>query len=125
GAKCLLTKLDQYGNCIEINRSMFNACKDISLIGWTDKEFRTMAILSGCDYLANMNKMGLKTSYRLVRKHKDIEKILKMLRFDGQFTVPVDYLEKFRQAELTFLHQRVFCPAGKELVMLTEPEEKL
>ena len=129
GAKRLLTKLDQYGDCIEINRNDFTACRDISLVGWSDVEFRRMAILSGCDYLPSINKMGLKTAYRLVRKHKTIEKIIRILKFDGQFHVPTGYLESFRKAELTFLHQRVFCPLTNALIMNTgiaidtEPED--
>lgn len=120
GAKRLLTKLDQYGDCIEINRADFTACREISLVGWSDAEFRRMAILSGCDYLASINRMGLKSAYRLVRKHKTIEKILRMLSFDGQYHIPSGYLEAFYKAELTFLHQRVFCPLKKDVVMMTE-----
>ena len=120
GAKRLLTKLDQYGDCIEINRADFTACREISLVGWSDADFRRMAILSGCDYLANINRMGLKSAYRLVRKHKTIEKIIRMLSFDGQYHVPPGYLEAFYKAELTFLHQRVFCPLRKEVVMMTD-----
>ncbi len=120
GARSLLTKLDQYGDCVEINRKDFTACREISLVGWTDEDFRRMAILSGCDYLASINKMGLKTAYRLVRKHKTIEKILRMLQFDGQYHVPTGYSEAFRQAELTFLHQRVFCPLANSLVLNTD-----
>ena len=122
GAKKLLTKLDQYGDCIEINRNDFTSCREISLVGWTDADFRRMAILSGCDYLANMNKMGLKTAYRLVRKYKTLEKIIRMLQFDGQYHVPTGYIEAFQQAELTFLHQRVFCPiAGKNVMINSLP----
>ncbi|MCJ1250281.1 Rad2 nuclease [Trapelia coarctata] len=120
GAKRLLTKLDQYGDCIEINRNDFTACTEISLVGWSDAEFRQMAILSGCDYLANINNMGLKTAYRLVRKYKSVEKILKILQFDGKYRVPLGYLASFQRAELTFLHQRVFCPQEMKLVMATE-----
>lgn len=120
GAKRLLTKLDQYGDCIEINRADFTACREISLVGWSDAEFRRMAILSGCDYLASINKMGLKTAYRYVRKYKTIEKILQMLQFDGQYHVPIDYLQAFYKAELTFLHQRVFCPVKNDVVMMTD-----
>lgn len=125
GAKCLLTKLDQYGNCIEINKADFCACKEITLTGWSDVEFRQMAILSGCDYLASINNMGLKTAYRMVRKHKTIEKVIRMLQFDGKFHVPQGYLEAFRQAELTFLHQRVFCPKSLRLVLHTQPEKPI
>ncbi|KAL8841339.1 MAG: hypothetical protein Q9170_000970 [Blastenia crenularia] len=122
GAKRLLTKLEQYGDCVEISRDDFTSCREISLVGWTDADFRRMAILSGCDYLPSINKMGLKTAYRLVRKHKTIEKILRMLQFDGQFYVPAGYLEAFQRAELTFLHQRVFCPIANDIVIMTQPE---
>ncbi len=125
GAKSLLTKLDQYGDCVEINRNDFTACREVSLVGWTDEEFRRMAILSGCDYLASINKMGLKTAYRLVRKHKTIEKVLRMLQFDGQYRVPPGYLEAFQQAELTFLHQRVFCPIRNSLVLSTDLDDNM
>ena len=125
GAKCLLTKLDKYGNCIEINQADFCACREISLTGWSDTEFRQMAILSGCDYLASINNMGLKTAYRMVRKHKTIEKVIRMLQFDGKFLVPKGYLEAFYRAELTFLHQRVFCPIAQTLVLHTEPDHPI
>jgi exonuclease-1 len=120
-----LTKLDQYGNCIEINQADFCACREISLAGWTEKEFRQMAILSGCDYLASIPNMGLKTAHRMIRKYKTVEKILRMLQFDGKYHVPKDYLDLFYQAELTFLHQRVFCPIEDKVVFHTEPEQPI
>ncbi|KAA8646006.1 hypothetical protein EYZ11_010629 [Aspergillus tanneri] len=119
GAKRLLSKLDQHGDCIEINRADFTACREVSFIGWTDADFRRMCILSGCDYLPNIAKMGLKTAYRSIRKYKSVERALRMLQFEGQYRVPADYLENFKQAELTFLYQRVFCPKAGKLVTLT------
>ena len=116
GAKRLLTKLDQYGDSIEINRADFSACREISLVGWTDEEFRRMAILSGCDYLGNITGMGLKNAYRLVRKFKTAEKIVRMLQFDGKYHVPPGYLDDFQRAELTFRFQRVYCPQQKRVV---------
>jgi len=125
GAKCLLTKLDQYGNCIEVNKNDFCACRDINLTGWSDIEFRCMAILSGCDYLNRIGSMGLKTAYQMVRKHKTIEKVLRMMQFDGKYHVPKGYLEAFYQAEYTFLHQRVYCPISNRLVFHTEPSQPI
>ena len=122
GAKRLVTKLDQHGECVEINRADFTACREVSLIGWTDADFRRMCILSGCDYLANIPKLGLKTAYRSIRKYKTVERALQMLRFEGQYQVPPDYLQNFNQAELTFLYQRVFCPTAGKLVTLTFPD---
>ncbi|KAH6670944.1 exodeoxyribonuclease [Plectosphaerella plurivora] len=123
GCKRLLTKLDQYGNCIEVNRRDFCAVREVSLTGWTDADFRHMAILSGCDYLAGINNMGLKTAYRMIRKHKTPERLIRMIQFEGKHRVPEDYMADFTKAELTFLHQRVYCPSKKELVFLTEPAE--
>lgn len=123
GAQCLLTKLDQYGDCIMINRADFTACREISLVGWSDAEFRTMSILSGCDYLASIDKMGLKTAYRLIRKHKTVERIIRSVQFDGKMKVPPGYLEAFNRAEATFLYQWVYCPEAKGLVNFSHPPE--
>ncbi|KAK2759831.1 Rad2 nuclease [Arachnomyces sp. PD_36] len=125
GAKRLLSKLDQHGDCIEINRSDFTACRDISLIGWSDADFRRMCILSGCDYLPSIPKMGLKTAYRSIRKYKTVDRVLKMLQFEGQYRIPPMYQENFKQAELTFLHQWVFNPKEGKLVMLTPPDKDI
>lgn len=121
GARCLLTKLDQYGHCIMINRADFTACRDISLVGWTDADFRLMCILSGCDYLASIDKMGLKTAYTLIRKHKTVERIVRAVQFDGKMKVPAGYLDDFAQADATFLYQWVYCSESQSLVNFTEP----
>lgn len=120
GVQCLLTKLDQYGECVMINKADFTSCRDISLVGWTDREFRMMAMLSGCDYLPGIDKMGLKTAYRLVRKHKTLDRVVRTVQFDGKMRVPKGYLEDFSRAERTFLHQWVFCPETKCLTHLNQ-----
>ncbi|KPM35733.1 hypothetical protein AK830_g10850 [Neonectria ditissima] len=119
GAKKLLTKLDPYGNCIEISRKDFCRCREVSLTGWSDTEFRRMAIMSGCDYLDGLPGMGLKTAYRMLRKSKVPERVVRMVQFSGK-RVSENYLTQFYQAELTFLHQWVFCPKKQKLVHLTE-----
>jgi exonuclease-1 len=119
GAKVLLTKLDQYGECIQIRRADFTACREVSFVGWSDAEFRQMAILSGCDYLGSIDKMGLKTAYRLLRKHRTLEKVLRALRFEAKFKVPEGYQDAFEQAERTFLFQWVYCPEEGGLVHFT------
>jgi exonuclease-1 len=119
GAKCLITKLDKYGECVEINRSHFAACKEISLVGWSDTDFRRMAILSGCDYLPGIGGLGLKTAHRMLRKYKTVDRLVKAAQFDGKLKVPSDFMADFDQAEKTFLYQWVFCPLAKQLVHLT------
>ncbi|TKX20159.1 exodeoxyribonuclease [Elsinoe australis] len=125
GAKSLLTKLDQYGDCVAIHRKDFTACRDISFAGWSDSEFRWMSILSGCDYLAPIGNVGLKTAHRLIRKHKTAERTIKAIQFDGKSKVPQNYLQDFKDAELTFLYQWVYCPLAKQLVNITPPAKDI
>ncbi|KAI0148604.1 hypothetical protein GGR57DRAFT_236427 [Xylariaceae sp. FL1272] len=119
GAKRLITKLNHQGQCVEINRRDFGACREVSLTSWTDESFRHMGILSGCDYLSGLPGMGLKTAHRMLRKHRSPERVVRMLQFEGKSTVPANYLTLFKQAEQTFLYQWVFCPTAKKLVNLT------
>src|SRR5258708_16703598 len=81
GCKLVLFKLDSDGNCTCIRRDRFPSVREISLHGWTDQQFREMAvgcffdfllrllifkqILSGCDYLPSVPGLGLKTAHRL------------------------------------------------------------
>ena len=92
----------------------------LSLLGWSDAQFRTMAILSGCDYLPSIPGIGLKTAWALLRKHKTVKGMLGALRREGKKRVPKGYLDAFRRAEQVFLHQRVYDPARERLVHLTE-----
>ncbi|KAK6523963.1 Rad2 nuclease [Arthrobotrys megalospora] len=116
GAKCLLTKLGQYGECIAIHRSDLPKVSEANMAGWSDSEFCRMAILSGCDYLLNIPKMGIKTAYKFVRKYKSVDKIIRAIRMDGSFAVPTSYEKSFVIAEMTFRYQRVYCPKSCRLV---------
>ena len=84
-----------------------------------------MAILSGCDYLDNIQGLGIKKSHQLMRKYKTIDKVVKFLRLDGQYKIPLGYAQACRRAELTFMHQRVFCPEERKLVHLEPLPEHL
>ena len=79
-----------------------------------------MAILSGCDYLSSIPGVGLKTAWGLLKKHKTVENVVRALKMEGRKNVPKGYLEAFKLAEQVFLHQRVYDPARKMLVYLTD-----
>lgn len=44
GCKHVLFKLDSDGNCVSVKREMFGENKEASLVGWSDREFRWMAV---------------------------------------------------------------------------------
>ena len=125
GCRNLLLKLDPVeSTVIAISRTDFASLAStsgggISLLGWSDVQFRAMAILSGCDYLPSIPGVGLKTAWSLLRRHKTVANVVRALRMEGKKDVPKDYLESFKLAEKVFLHQRVYDPLQQMLVHLT------
>jgi len=77
GCKTLLLKMSQFGEVVEIKRERFgNVSGQVILRGFTDDDFRHMAILSGCDYLPSITGVGLITAYRLLRKfNKNVQRV--------------------------------------------------
>lgn len=126
GCKKLLLKLDAAEAIVtSISRCDFAALGattpgGFSLLGWTDDQFRAMAILSGCDYLPSIPGIGLKTAWNLLKKHKTAEKVIRAVRLEGKKGVANGYSEAFSLAEKVFLHQRVYDSAQERLVYLTE-----
>ncbi|KIM70538.1 hypothetical protein SCLCIDRAFT_12465 [Scleroderma citrinum Foug A] len=125
GCRNVLFKFDFASSTVtSISRADFSSVTaaegGISLAGWTDTQFRAMAILSGCDYLPSIPGVGLKTAWSLLRKHRSVEQVLRALRLEGKKSVPKGYLDAFHLAEKVFLHQRVYCPLDEKLVTLTE-----
>lgn len=125
GCKNVLLKLDAVqSTVISISRSDFASLTTsggggVSLLGWSDVQFRAMAILSGCDYLPSIPSVGLKTAWTLLRKHNTAENVIRALQIEGKKNVPKGYLEAFKLAEKVFMHQRVYDPTKQMLVHVT------
>ncbi|KAI5121955.1 hypothetical protein M0805_002026 [Coniferiporia weirii] len=126
GCQNVLFKLDTVSSTIiSISRSDFGspslASESVSLVGWSDSQFRWMAMLSGCDYLPSISGIGLKTAYQLLKKYNSVDRVVKMVRLEGKKTVPKGYIDAFYMAEKVFLHQRVYDPRLEKLVYLMSP----
>ncbi|CCL98226.1 uncharacterized protein FIBRA_00220 [Fibroporia radiculosa] len=127
GCKKVLFKLDPTSaTIICVSRADFASVTSgssggISLLGWSDVQFRSMAILSGCDYLPSIQGIGLKTAHSLLRKYKTVENVIRALNLEGKKKVPSNYLQAFRKAEKVFLYQRVYDPTQEMLVYLSDP----
>lgn len=77
-----------------------------------------MCILSGCDYLAPLGGIGLKTLHKYFLKHKTVDRVLYALRREANKLISREYETEFLKAELTFQHQRVYCPIEYKIVCL-------
>lgn len=128
GCKTVLFKLDPVASTVvAISRKDFGSVSassadtnGISLLGWSDVQFRAMTILSGCDYLPSIPGIGLKTACTLLRKWKTAEQVVKAIALEGKKSVPPGYWKQFLLAEKCFLHQRVYCPKAEKLVHLSD-----
>lgn len=128
GCKNVHFKLDaKEATVISISRTDFGspllAADSMSFVGWSDDQFRWMAMLSGCDYLPSIAGVGLKTAWTLIKKYKTVDKVVRAVRMEGKKDVPKGYLQSFNLAEKVFLHQRVYDPGLERLVYLTGPSE--
>lgn len=79
-----------------------------------------MCILSGCDYLAPLGGIGLKTLHKYFLKYKTLDRVLYALRREANKLITKEYETEFIKAELTFQFQRVYCPVEKKLVSLNQ-----
>ncbi|KAL0575211.1 hypothetical protein V5O48_006750 [Marasmius crinis-equi] len=132
GCKNVLFKLDTNARTVvSIAKKDFTSVSpsadssSISLVGWSEKQFREMAILSGCDYLPSIPGVGLKTACGMLRRWKTPEQVVRSIMLEGKKSVPKGYLQQFRLAEKCFLYQRVYHPKLEQLVHLNEiPNEE-
>ncbi|QID85410.1 Rad2 nuclease [Saccharomyces pastorianus] len=121
GCRRLITKLNDYGECLEICRDDFSKLpKKFPLGLLNDEEIRTMVCLSGCDYTNGIPKVGLITAMKLVRRFNTIERIILSIQRDGKLTIPEAYISEYEAAVMAFQFQRVFCPIRKRIVSLKE-----
>ncbi|KAF9953216.1 Rad2 nuclease [Mortierella alpina] len=126
GCKRVIFKLDQYGAGIEILHQNLSLVQEVSFHEWSMTEIRHMCILAGCDYLPSIPGMGLKTSQRLLRRFKTMDKAVKYLRMEStSMKIQSDYEEAFRRADLTFLYARVYDPVTKSMVHLNPIPDEL
>lgn len=84
-----------------------------------------MCILSGCDYLAPLGGIGLKTLHKYFLKYKTLDRVLYALRREANKLITKEYETEFLKAELTFQHQTVYCPIEKRLVHLNPLPENI
>ena len=120
GCERVLFKMDDVGNGFLINLREVGNVKAHNMLGFGEDSFRHMCILSGCDYLDSVPGVGLITAHKLMRKYGfDPYKVIQSLRCERSKTVPAEYEDNFKQADMTFLFQVVFDPRAECQVHLT------
>lgn len=104
GCKKIFTKMDAYGNGVEVDLEKLGKCPGFG--DFKDDMFLDMCILSGCDYVDSVPGIGLKTGQKLIKKWKTIVRVVKQLIFEKK--CDKEYLENVERAKQTFLHHWVY-----------------
>lgn len=90
-------------------------CRGLSPYRLTPEGLPDLCVLSGCDYLPSLPKVGLKTAALLLhRSGGSLERALQLARRDG-VPVPTDYAQRLAEARLVFTSQAVFDPVEGRL----------
>eukprot|EP01084_Bolivina_argentea_P207416 353884_1 len=128
GVKQVLYKfnLNGYGDFIDMNKittyvieSKDSGQSDLCAFLKQYPEHKNLvyiSVLSGCDYLDNLPGIGLKTAIKLFTENPDIGDLLNILI--RQKNESVEYMLNFKQAVLTFFHQKVYAIARKKIIYL-------
>jgi flap endonuclease-1 len=91
-------------NCVDKNLkrkdivSIFTYEKILSDLEISEDKFIEFCILCGCDYCPSVPKVGNITALKLIKKHKDINDIVKNTSYD----FPEGYLDTFKAAKENF-----------------------
>jgi exonuclease-1 len=120
GAKRMLYKLD-FGTMIgsELDLDEVPSSREANFTWFTHCMFLTTCILSGCDYLNQVNGVGLKTAQKFIGRVTTFRGFLGELG-NKVNDVPSDYELNFMKAFLTFRFQRVYCPVRRACVELND-----
>ena len=81
----------------------------------TQKMFVECCVLSGCDYLPSISKMGIKTAAKKMQIYHSGKAVLSSLKLEGKWEIPDNYEENFEKVCLIFYQQRIFDPKTKTI----------
>lgn len=101
-----------------IPNNHFKNYKEISC-----KMFVQSCILSGCDYLKSIHKIGPVKAFDIINKYKDypddnrIKSVLTMLKYN-KYIIPDSYEDDFNKAINDFYTHKVYNPFTKKIVEL-------
>jgi len=115
GCDKIIFKINESGDGTLYEKTRLNEVFGSMAMQFNFDKFRNMCIMSGCDYLASLPGIGLGKSKNFWSKisNPDIKAVLPKIPHYlklPNLTVTQEYIDKFIQAQNTFLYQVVFDP---------------
>jgi exonuclease-1 len=87
------------------------------------EQFTAMCCFAGCDYVDHINRMGIQTALKLMRRAGTWQQAIEILRCEKKFEVPEGYEARMERALRTFFGQKVYDPVDKVLRTLSPVDE--
>ncbi|KAG8470380.1 hypothetical protein KFE25_008801 [Diacronema lutheri] len=82
---------------------------------WREWRFTAMCILAGCDYLASLDKVGIKGAHKLCAGFRSAEEVLSVLQMRGHLApayAPA-FTAHFRMSQAIFAYAPIFDPRSR------------
>lgn len=98
GSPLLLRKMTFAGSQKNVEVQLVDYNKAISGLGLTHDEFVDLCIMMGCDYCDTIRGIGPKTALKLIKEHKTIEAVLKVID-RSKYIVPSSWVPNEKVAE--------------------------
>lgn len=122
GCKNLITKLNDNGEAMQIERKNFDKLPEpFRLSELTPQEIRLLVCISGCDYTKGLPRIGLSYGFKWASTGKAeniVRDVLGMEKISQERAT--EFLKEYYFADYSFQFQRVFCPIKKKLVTLND-----
>ncbi|XP_055852492.1 exonuclease 1 [Episyrphus balteatus] len=127
GCKKIIFKLDLTGSGLLVEADKLYLSMGCRQEKYTFDKFRTMCILSGCDYLDSLPGIGLAKACKfvLMTEEDDMRRALpKIPQYLNKRSLEVngDYVENFLKADATFKHMYVYNPLERRMQRLNDLE---
>eukprot|EP00760_Papus_ankaliazontas_P031560 PhM_4_TR5337/c0_g1_i1/m.77799/K10746/EXO1; exonuclease 1 len=122
GTHTVWYKLERDGFGIELTHesALAQLSSDIGVESVNPKQFQSVCVLAGCDYLSSLPGVGIKTAIKLIANNSTIDDVLKNMKADGKLNYgpaeTASYAEGFERALYCFSHHLVFDPLRRCIV---------
>lgn len=125
GCPNVIMKLNPFGVCQQFKFSDFydfkGESKEVEILQKLNKQdFVKVCIMAGCEYLPNIERVGLKVALKHFGQQGSFEKVISHLQNQATYKdrIPADYIQNAKKVADLFQMQTVYDPKTKCLTQL-------
>lgn len=113
GAKKVFYKMNKTGDGELYQLKNLMALDAPNMRNFTPQMFTWVCVFSGCDFFDGVSGLGIHKAHKLVKRNRDIGRILRVVHHESKYKVAADFADRFHRACLVFRHQTVYDRVSK------------